>query len=319
MTNTSFETRIAAIGADGYVTADEVLFLRRSVFTDGVGTADELVSLFALSARAPEGDPEWLQFFSEAAADYYLYEEEPIGYLTGDEFVSLQKRLETHGGTNGPALTLLIKLMELAVETPEVMSLYVGERLKAPIVKQEDGPSIDKTDIMLIKRFLFAAGGDGNVAVTRAEAELLFDINDAVGKNGENAAWTEVFIQGIVNHLMAHLGYQPPSREEAFRRDAWMRDQSINIGGFFKRMAASGFSAFRHATNKPSVYAEHNAQREIAAEEAADITGQEASWLAQRIGRDGAFDGNERDLIERIKTFEADLPESLKTLLNRAA
>ena len=53
---------------------------------------------------------------------------------------------------------------------------------------------------MLIRRYLFAAGGDGNVAVTRREAELLFDINDALPDGPEAPEWTALFVQGIVNH-----------------------------------------------------------------------------------------------------------------------
>ena len=51
MSDQSLETRLAAIGEDGYVTADEVLFLRRSVFADGIVSNEELDALFALGAR----------------------------------------------------------------------------------------------------------------------------------------------------------------------------------------------------------------------------------------------------------------------------
>ena len=155
--------------------------------------------------------------------------------------------------------------------------------------------------------------------MTRREAELLFDINDATENAANNPAWTELFVQGVINHLMAHLGYKAPSREEAFRRNAWAKDHSVNVGGFFKRMVSGGFGAVKDAYAHKGSYAEHNDQRDHDAAMAAKVTESEADWLASRIGRDGAFDVNERRLLERMRELEKDLPEGLKALLSRAA
>ncbi|MEM8770169.1 MAG: hypothetical protein AAGD92_00845 [Pseudomonadota bacterium] len=313
----SLETRIAAIGADGYVTADEVLFLRRSIFADGVISAAELDALFALGARAPEGDIEWPQYFAEAAADHYLREEEPQGYLTAEEFASLKTRVMRDGGANALERLLLIKLMETAVETPKEMSAFAGEQIKAAIFGKEGGPCVSKEDVMMVRRWLFAAGGDANVAVTQNEAELLFDINDAIEGADNNPAWSELFVQGVVNHLMASLGYSAPSRAEAFRRYEWVSDHSVEVGGFFGRMFTGVASLFRK--DKKTVYEERAEERSAAAEDAETVTPEEAEWLANRIGRDGEFDDNERKLIERMKDLNARLPEGLQELVKRAA
>ena len=318
MSDQPLQTRIAAVGTDGYVTADEVLFLRRSVFEDGIASTTELDCLFDLAKRAPDGDAEWQQFFAEVAADFYLREEDPQGYLTDIEFESLQARIERHGAPNTLDIFLLIKLMETAVETPAAMAAYTGEQLKRSILEKEGGAFVEKNDAMLLRRYLFACGGAGNVGVTREEAELLFDINDATANAHNNPAWTELFVQGIINHLMAHLGYSAPSREEAFRRNAWVRDQSVDVGGFFKRMAAGAFDAFRF-TKDETVTEQNNAERAAGAAQAKQITEDESRWLATRIGRDGGFDINEQKLVERMRDLEADLPKELKELLSRAA
>lgn len=320
MSDQSLNARLAAIGADGFVSADEVLFLRKTVFANGVVDREELDALFDLGDRAQKGDPEWLQFFAEAAADFYLREEEPQGYLTAEEFHSLKSRVLRNGCANPLEIALMVKLMETAVETPPEMAEFTGRQIKDMILAKPDGPVVDKQDAILIKRWLFAAGGDGNVAVTRREAELLFDINDAVEQAANNPAWTELFVQGIVNHLMAHLGYKAPSREEAFRRNAWAKDQSVNVGGFFKRMVSGGFSAIRSASkDDKSVYAAHNDQRDADIAEAETLTKAEADWLAGRIGKDGGFDANERRLLERLRELKDDLPDGLKALVSRAA
>lgn len=316
MTDQPLQTRIAAIGADGFVSADEVLFLRSKVFANGIVEPAELNALFDLGDRAQDGDAEWFQFFAEAAADFYLREEEPHGYLTAEEFQSLKARVMRNGHANALEIALMVKLMETAEETPPEMAAFVGEQIKELILGKQGGPIVSKQDAVMIRRYLFAAGGDGNVAVTRREAELLFDINDATENARNNPAWTELFVQGVVNHLMAHLGYKAPSREEAFRRNAWAKDQSVNVGGFFKKMIAGGLSGFR---TTESVASAHEDQREAEIAQAEQLTKAEADWLAARIGKDGGFDVNERRLIERLRELEKELPDGLKALIERAA
>lgn len=313
------ETRLAAIGVDGFVTAAEVLFLRRTVFADGVVSERELDAIFALGDRAPDGDPEWPQFFAEVVADFYLREEDPQGYLTTDEFDELQARISRNANANQLERTLLVKLMESAIETPPEMSAYTGREIKDAILAK-DIPAVDKDDVMLIRRWLFAAGGDGYVGVTKAEAEVLFEINDAVKTGASNPAWGDLFALGVINHLMANLGYSAASREEAMARHAFISDHSVNVGGMFQKMFSSVASAFAAVGKKDeTAHQQQSSIRERAVADAAPVTPEEAAWLADRIGRDGAFDENEQKLIERMKELEADLPDELKALVERAA
>lgn len=318
-TDATLAAKLGGIGSNGRVTADDVLNLRRDVFADGIVSPAELDALFDLAGRAPEGAPEWEQFFGEAVADFYLREEEPQGYLTEEEFRSLEARLMRDRAVSRLEINLLVKLLEDARQTPQAFTPYVGEQIKQSILNKPGGPQVDDRDAALLRRFLFAAGGDGNVAVTRMEAEILFDINDAAEKARNSPAWTELFVQGVINHLMAHLGYSAPSREEAFRRNAWARDRSTNVGGFFKRMLSGGFAAIQNAYSEESVYTEHSKAQARDAAEAEKITPQEAEWLAKRIGRDGGFDANERRLISRMQEFESELPAALKSLVENAA
>ena len=144
MTDPSLSTRLAAIGADGFVSADEVLFLRKAVFANGVVDREELDALFGLGDRAGKGDPEWFQFFAEAAADFYLREEEPQGYLTAEEFASLKARILRNGHANPLEIALMVKLMETADQTPPEMAAFAGEQFKAMILAKPDGPVVDK-------------------------------------------------------------------------------------------------------------------------------------------------------------------------------
>ena len=114
---------------------------------------------------------------------------------------------------------------------------------------------------------------------------------------------------------MAHLGYTPPSRDEALRRAEWLDDQSVNVGSFMKRMVGGGFSSILNAYRRPDPNQEYLDRQENGIRSAEEITEQEASWLAERIGRDGQLHENEKALIAYMETLGAELPASLVALL----
>ena len=81
-------------------------------------------------------------------------------------------------------------------------------------------------------------------------------------------------------------------------------------------MVSGGLSGFR---KHQSVSSEVATARDVGAKQAAVVTKEEATWLAGRIGKDGAFDNGERRLVERMRELEKELPAGLKALLDRAA
>ncbi len=319
MPNSTQDGLINHVGADGHVSAEDVIFLRRTVFADGVVSRDELATLFTLGRRAPAGDPEWADYFAEAASDFFLREEEPHGYLTEEEF----QHLSSLTGRNGPTaleLGLLVTLMEKAVATPPAMAEFIADEFRRTAGAHKGGPRITRAEAELLRRYLYAAGGDGAIAITRAEAELLFDLHELTAGANNDPAFSDLFIKGIAAHLMAHVGYKPLPREEALRLHDWVRDQTVNPAGFFGRMVAGGLDAIRDAYGpKKTAAARKNEDNAIAAAIAEQVTAQEADWLADRIGRNGHFDAIERALLTYMRGLEADLPPRLAALVEKAA
>ncbi len=325
MSGSSKLQSLATLGADGFVSARDVLALRRTVFADGVVSAGELDALFDLGDRAPNGDKEWTEFYAEAASDFYLREEEPHGYLTDEEFRTLKARVTRNGErASDLEIALLIKLMENAVTTPAEMSRFVGMQIKRRVAERQGGPRITAEDAGLLRRWLFAAGGDGNVAVTKAEAEFLFDLNDLVAKGKNDPAWTDLFCKAVANHLMAHIGYAPIGRAEALKTRAFMADHSVNVGRVFGKMFAGGLGGVKKgfglaASKESSAQAQRNSARDAGVAEAKAVTTSEADWLAERITRDGATHESEKALIRHLKSLDADLPPKLKAVVGQAA
>lgn len=311
--------QLAALARDGHMSASDVLAFRRTVFPDGVVDRDEIELLFALGKSAPDGDPAWPELFAETCADYFLNEEEPEGYITDEEFTYL-KGLVTRDGFTASALELnaLIALKSRARQTPEAMSVFVAEQIKA-LIAAKATPSVDEQDTTLIRSFLYAAGGSGAVGISRSEADFLFDIHDLV-LNGPNAlAWDELFVKAIAAHLMQHVGYTPMPREEALRLTAWSKDSSRSTAGFMRSMLSGGLKAIVDAYTREDEWSTRNAAAEKGATTARRVSADEAAWLTARMGRNGQFDEAERALLLYMRDqLDANLPPLLKEMAEAA-
>ena len=320
MAQMNVEAKLTSVGNDGYVSAEDVLFLRRNVFFDGVVCKQELNALFKLGERAPDGDIEWRQYFAEAAADHYLREEEPQGYLTDAEFQLLKMQVTRDGGqASALEMELLIHLLKNAVSSPTDMSEFIADQFRSYVANKKNGPQITERDAELMRDYLYAAGGAGTVGITKEEAELLFDLHDMTADAENHPSWSDLFIKAIAAHLMQHVGYQPLAREEALRLNDWAKDTSINPIGFFGRMFSGGLSSVRESYGRKSVRAQRNDEDEIAAQIAEQVTAREADWLADRIGRDGRVHDLEQALIAYMRDLDADLPPKLRALVKDAA
>ena len=327
---------IDELGKDGFVSADEVLQLRREVFADGIVSPEELDALFSLGERASDGDPEWFMMFAEAAADFYLREEEPNGYFTQAEFDTFKSRV-TNDGDKASALEigLMLKLLETAISTPQEMTGFIGAQIKRHITEKSDGPVISAGDVKMLSRYIFAAGGDGSIAVTRAEAELLFDISDATAKAENDPSWNDFFKKAVSNHLMAHIGFEPVGRADALsyytpdptdggpiERARIEGENAIDrAGSSFGDMIGNIFMPKRaHRARVERRHKENNQRREQEASIAEKIVPEEAEWVADRIGRDGYLHPSERALITYMRDeLEADLPPRLRAIVEKAA
>lgn len=318
---------IDRLKAGGHIGDDDVLMLRRAIYGDDhrIG-ADEAEALAELN-EACAGSPAWSDLFVEATADFIVHQSEPAGYVAHNNAVWLMDHFaDADRIKSATALEAMVKVLETATEAPAELELFVMRQVKHAVLSG-DGPTrsgeplspgrIGKAEVALLRRVLYACGGSQGVAVSRAEAEMLFDINDAVTDIDNDPDWPDLFVKAVANYLMAARGYQPLSREEALRRAAWLDDREIGFGDFIGKIMAGGLRGVAAAYRDE---AEGRAER-LAADVAVSetITGEEADWLVGRIGRDGTFDGCERALLTFIKAEAPDIHPALKPLLAEVA
>ena len=307
----------------GRIKADDTLAVRRAVYSDGAIGPDEAEWLFALNRACPVQDKSWHDLFSEALTDYCVNQMPPEGYISPDN----ARWLINHLGRDGyvetaSGVTLLVNILDKSTSCPEELSAFVLKQVKRAVL-EGTGPTrrggfeagrVTAADVDLIRRTLYAAGGQQNIAISKPEAEVLFDISDATAGAVNDPAWSDLFVKAIANHIMFASGYQVPSREEALHYEQWRDDVSVDVGGFFEKMArglSEVFGAYRQD--------EDDDRRHATISMAERVTDDEARWLASRINRDGKILPHEAAVLSFIKRESPDIHPLLKPLLDKVA
>ncbi|MDC7787541.1 hypothetical protein PQJ75_14615 [Rhodoplanes sp. TEM] len=323
---------VRAILERGAITAADVLALRQRVFWKGVVTAADAEMVFRLNDRlGPTADPGFAPFFVEALVDYLVNQAEPHGYVSEANADWLIARIAHSGRVDTASeLELLVRVLEKAQSSPVRLVAFAIEQVERGVLTGE-GPVgrghrlrpgvIDAAEVELLRRILYAFGGDGNIAITRREAELLFDINDATAEAENHPAWSDLFAKAITSFLMAGAGYTVPTRQEALRRAAWLDAPTPGVGAFMGRMLTGGLEAVWDAIEHGTL---DGAPRRGGESFALDDPPPAASdddvrWAAARIGRRGSLHENEVALINFLKSRGAHLHRRLLPILDRVA
>lgn len=319
------------ICARGRVTAADVLAMRRAFNQDSQISEPEADWLFAINSHCAEQDPEWAVFFAEALTDYVVHQAEPQGYVTAENADWLISSISADGIVQTMTeLELLVKVLEEARWSPQRLVTFALQQVKIAVLEGK-GPLrsgsglepgvINAGEVELVRRILFAYGGDGNIAVTRPEAEILFDINDATAESRNDPAWSDLFVKAIANSLMAATGHAAPTRQEAMRQDEWLEERE-SVAGLLSRVFAGGFKGIWDlygAQSKEDFALEKLERERIAIITSERIEEAEAQWLSERIGRDGKLHENEKALLAFIRQESPSIHPSLEPLLAKAA
>ena len=182
---------------------------------------------------------------------------------------------------------------------------------------------IAKAEVDLLRRILYAYGGDGNIAITRAEADVLFKINERTAAANNDPSWNDLFVKAIANFVMCSAGYEAPTRDVALRREFILRAIRPEIGGFFGRMVSGGLAGIMEAYRSPgdieAEWESKNRATAALARRAETIDAGEAKWLAERIGGNRPLHENERALLTLIKHASPEIHPALKPLLDKVA
>jgi hypothetical protein len=200
--NQSFQDFANAILDDGVIDADEVLAIKERLYKDGVIDRDEADFLFNLNdaVSGKTNHESWKSFFIEAITDHVLEDDETPGKIDDDEANYLIDKIKGDGQVDEIELALLVNICEKAKgESPEAFSSFVLSSIKSAII--EDGV-VDLEEVQMLRKAIYGAGGAGGAEVDRAEADLLFEINDATSGNENASEWKHFFVEALSKHVL---------------------------------------------------------------------------------------------------------------------
>lgn len=315
----------------GSIREQDVQRMRQAFYDDGIITEPEAEALFRLNDACPVQDASWPAFFVEALTDFIVHQAEPEGYVTAANADWLIRAVTRDGQIQSKTeLDLIVHVLDKARWSPERLVRFVLEEIKRAVIDGE-GPlrsggslakgAITDGEVDLLRRVLYAFGGDGNIAITRAEAEILIAIEESLPEGVATPAWTDLFVKAMANVIMAASGYAPPSREEALRAEAWLKRRGdLAPGSFLSAMVSSSLSSiwncYTAQTPEERALARLERQRiEIITNE--EITDSEAAWLVERLDRDNRLTASEHALLDYLRQETPMLHPALADLVQR--
>lgn len=297
--------------ADGQVTADELLALRREGWGDGIITRAEAEALFALNNALSVRSNEWCDFFVEAIGEFVLNGSPPRLQCSEDEAAWLIGQIDSDGVTESMVeLETMVRIIERAENTPDRLKNYVLDQVEREVLTgtgatrcggELSATHISSAECRIIRRTIFASGGHGPAAVTRFDAEMLWRLKDETLAEENAPEWDDLFVDGVANYLKGFvLPNAQLSRERTLELETFFADNSASVGRFMGRMARDGRQQFNHfgkVFGKKGVTGPDYGALASAGEV---VTEHENEWLEKMINADGEVDALESRLIARL-------------------
>lgn len=324
---------VGEILARGNIRDGDVKRLRRAFYDDGDISVNEAEALFALHDGCNVQDESWVDFFVEAVVDYVVRQAQPEGYVTVENADWLIARISQDGLVKTKSeLEALISVIDRARWSPPRLVAFALDQVVKAVVSGEGAlrsgqdlkqGEIAEAEVDLIRRMIYAFGGDGSVGITPAEAEKLFEIDAAIGDDAINPAWTELFVKAIANLVLGASGYEVPSREEALRAEVWLEERGdLAPSAVAGAVVSGGFSGVINAYREQS--AEQRAIARLERQRLEIVTGEELpkdeiAWLCAHLGRDGQLSVNEQALIDYLRENANGLDPQLEAVVSRLA
>ncbi|MDX2288766.1 MAG: hypothetical protein NW217_08090 [Hyphomicrobiaceae bacterium] len=312
----------------GSIRQADVARFKAEINGNGGLTAETAALLVALNASCPVQDASWPDFYSDAITAFVVHQASPSGYVTRGNADWLMSAMAFDGRiARRSDLDLLITILEEARWAPPSLVAFCLAQVHRAVLTG-DGPlramgdtapgMITDADVELVRRIIYAGGGDDAIAVTRAEAEVLFAINDILTDEPTNEAWTELFVKAIANLMMSVSGYRVPTREEALSSEAWLEERGtlspLEIVETITRIGLTGvLPAYIHQSREERAIAQLERHR-IALVTDEEMAGEDdAQWLAERFGTKGKLTANESALLAFLASEGVEMDARLAT------
>lgn len=286
------------IAADGRVSADEALSVRRTVFPDGAVDRAEAAALFDLASRVANDDAEWAAAFVEAIGDHVLGADR---FVHDEDAAWLIANARDAGVLQSRLLT---KVLERAECAPEKLAAAAREALAARIGA---GP-LSAQDLVDIRTCLFALAGDGAVHVSEAELRWLFALDAATDGAENDPAWGDLFVKAALNHVMAVRAPEVISRGQQRANHDWLNSPVRPAPlAFLARFTEGGLATYRRRVGlrERDLFESHYEQRLAEAAEDGRLTTEEVARVVNLVRSDSRQTANEARLLGEVGWLQA--------------
>ena len=322
MSNTTLSTLLSDIAGDRTLTDAQLKTVRRAFYDDGMMSPDEADMMFKVNDTAVEKPAEWNEFFVGALTDFLVRQTLPKGYVDTANAAWLMERID-HDGVLAmeTEFELLMNVLHIAESVPPRLEAYALKQVEACVLEgrgyladgRELSPGvIEERDVEILRKILYACGGDGGFGITQTEAELLFDLDEATREKSNHVKWRDLFVGAVANHLMTMGAPKVSGIEEARRRQEWL---SSSDGIQWNLKDAIGALKELWLNPKPQSQFLDQAGRQ----EAERVDPNEAQWLIDRLNRDDVLSENEKALLEFLNRECPEVHASLRPLISAAA
>ena len=315
--NPTFSDIASRVRAAGRITADDVLAMRGQVYASPEVAREDVEALIALDQAVSDASPEWGGFIADAMVDYVVHQQDPEDYIDDAKADWLSSAcagpLTRQGG-----LEALVRVLEAASSAPQGLEAFALGKVKAAILA---AGRLGADDVAQVRRLVFAGASEGNVGVTREEADALFDIDAACGA-GADPAWPPFFAQAIDDALTAVSPFHLESREAAQADEAWLASRP-GLFDFLRQMVAKPDArgalddVLHPYEGERREWQGAEAQMEKDEAAAAPITDEEADWLVRRLGS-GPLSAAGHALAERLRAQVPNAGARLRPLIDAA-
>jgi hypothetical protein len=308
---TQFIAIAEAAAADGQISSEELLALRREGWGDGIIIRAEAEALFAVNNALTVRSNEWCDFFVEAIGEFVLNGTPPRLQCSLEEAEWLIGQIDSNGEVDSMVeLEAMVRILERAENTPDRLKDYVLGVVEREVLSGV-GPTrcggalsathISAAECRIIRRVIFASGGHGPAAVTRHDAEMLFRLKDATLAEENAAEWDDLFIDGVANFLK---GFVLPNAQLSHDRkrelEAFIADSSVSVGRFMGRVAKEAPQVANHFGKVFGKKPDSGTDFDALAAAGEVVTDFESSWLEAMVSADGEVDELESRLIGRL-------------------
>ncbi len=315
---------VASMAASRTATLEDVIAMRKIIYAQTLVTENDASLVLALDDSLIDFDPSWTELLIEVVCDFLVYQNLPEGYIDHAKAQWLLKKISVNGFVKSDTeLEVLIKVIEASRRVPHFLTAFALQQVKEAVLNGE-GPlarggvlqkdRITHSEVALLRRILTASAGEAHIAISRSEAEILFELHEATLGTDNDPEWQELFVQSLAHYLAATSLHHASLDVGSVLNDGY-------INGLFLKMTSSCSAAVHHALNQ--VTPKHEPVIDIAAHHATQ--GQQVDvdvdvdWLMKRIMRDSHVSEIETKLLKYLHQDHPHLELNIKHYIANVA